>query len=375
MNPEFDEVLLTAYLDDEVTDAERLAVEKQLRTSESSRKLLEELRSVRSLVTQLHQTQPSRSFQSGPWNENALAKESLNVVLNQTRALGMSYQKLATIAALIAVAVCSSLLFFQPNSSSISRSGDIGTAIETEFKAKKTLEQNDQPLPSNATEVAAVSSFDSSGLGRGSVDARRSDPGAFGAASAASTAPRPLSPMAQPGVEFKPEALNSLVQSLLKSLSEISSGKQNDWVVVESFENSDASTESKDKSAGVDQKLSLARTLAMDSNAQYSFRYKNSLEREPVADEKKFQLEPRILENQSRTELYAKETQPLPIQIELQIPRDDWGDASKRLRELGMDVPVELPLVDFIDFTATTKPALRDSAQRFARIRVRIIKN
>ena len=33
MNPEFDEVLLTAYLDNEVTDSERMKVEEQLRAS------------------------------------------------------------------------------------------------------------------------------------------------------------------------------------------------------------------------------------------------------------------------------------------------------------------------------------------------------
>jgi len=359
MNPEFDEVLLTAYLDEEVTDAERTAVEEQLRASESSRKLLEELRSVRSLVMQLHQTQPSRSFQSGPWKEAALANESPKVVLNHSGATwGMSYQKLATIAALIAVAVCSSLLFLQPNGTSISRSGDTGSAKRIELQAKNELEPNDQPLPSNAGEVAAVASFDSSGFERGSVDARRSDPGAFGAASAA---PRPISPMAEPGVESKPEPLNPLVQTLLKSFFEVSSGKQNEWLVLESLGERDESNSFKDKSAEVDQTLSLGRTLAMDSKAQYSFRYKKTIERESVADEKKLQLESRPSENLTRTELDAKEAPPpLPIQIELQISSEDWGDGAKRLRELGIDVPVELPLVDFIDFTATSLPASID---------------
>ena len=301
MNPEFDEVLLTAYLDDEVTDAERTAVEEQLRTSESSRKLLEEFRSVRSLVMQLHQSHPSRSFQSGPWNETALASDLPKVVLNHSRATwGMSYKKLATIAALIAVAVSSSLLFLQPNGTSISRSGDAGSAA------------------------------------------------------------RPISPMAEPVVESKPEPLNPLVQTLLQSF-EVSPGKQNDWVVMESLGDRDAATAIKDKSGGVDQTMSLGRTLAMDSNAKYSFRYRNTLERESVADENKLMLKSRPSENLMRTEMDAKETPPpLPIQIELQISSEDWGDGAKRLRELGIDVPMELPLVDFIDFIATSLPASRD---------------
>ena len=123
MNPEFDEVLLTAYLDNEVTGAEREAVEEQLRTSASSRKLLEELRSVRNLVMQLHQSQPSRSFQSGPWNETAMASESAKVVLNESHATWNSLtRRLASIAALIAIAVCGSLLAIRPNGMSLSRS-------------------------------------------------------------------------------------------------------------------------------------------------------------------------------------------------------------------------------------------------------------
>jgi len=259
---------------------------------------------------------------------------------------------------LIAVAVCSSLLFLQPNGTSISRSGDTGSAKRIELQAKNELEPNDQPLPSNAGEVAAVASFDSSGLERGSVDARRSDPGAFGAASAA---PRPLSPMPELGVESKPEPLNPSVQTLLQSLSKVSSDKQSDWVVMESLGDRDASTAIKDKSVGVDQPNGLWTTLAKDSSAQYSFRYKKTIERESVANKSKSLLESRPSENVMRTEMDAKEAPPpLPILIELQIPREDWGDGAKRLRELGIDVPMELPLVEFMDFTSTSVPASRD---------------
>ena len=115
LNPEFDEVLLTAYLDDEVTDEERALVERQLRNSESSRKLLEELRSVRNLVVQLNRTQPSRSFQQGPWNDNKENQASSKVVLNDHRASwNKSFQRLASLAALIAIAACVSVLMFGP---------------------------------------------------------------------------------------------------------------------------------------------------------------------------------------------------------------------------------------------------------------------
>jgi len=337
MIPEFDEVLLTAYLDEEVTDAERTAVEEQLRISESSRKLLEELRSVRSLVRQLHLTQPSRSFQSGPWNETALASESPQVVLNHSRSLwGMSYQKLATIAALIAVAFISSILFLDPNSTSISRSisrsGDTGPAA--------------RPLASKAEE----SSENSTNMPFGGPPAPR-----------AAGTPSSRRESTSPGVASKPEPLNPSVQTLLQTLSKVSSDNQYNWVVMESLGDGDASNALKDNSGEVDPTVSLGRTRAVDSNARYSYRYKNSIEREPVADKNKSLQENRSAENSARTESDTKETQPpLPILIELQIPREDWGDGAKRLRELGIDVPVELPSVEFMDFTATSAPASRD---------------
>ena len=127
MNPEFDDVLLTAYLDNEVTEVERAQVEEQLRVSESSRTMLEELRSVRNLVVLLHLSQPSRSFQHGPWSETPEAVTAttgmLNdrVVLNNSRpGWNVTYQRLASIAALIAIASCVGVLVFGPNSGSMS---------------------------------------------------------------------------------------------------------------------------------------------------------------------------------------------------------------------------------------------------------------
>ena len=75
----FDETLLTAYLDDELTQEERLVVEQQLSVSESTCQLLEELRSVRTLVQRLHSVQPIRSFENAPWNSKSSGLPTVTV--------------------------------------------------------------------------------------------------------------------------------------------------------------------------------------------------------------------------------------------------------------------------------------------------------
>ena len=154
MNPQFDEVLLTAYLDNEVTDEERASVEEQLQSSEAARKLLEELRFVRNLVSQLHLSQPAGRFQKGPWNEPplteindfSLSMGTPKVVLNETRWYQwMPIRRLASLAALIAVAVCSSVLLWGPNTQSVSLSKNMRpeTASEpTAVPSRSLFEQS-----------------------------------------------------------------------------------------------------------------------------------------------------------------------------------------------------------------------------------------
>jgi hypothetical protein len=108
----FDETLLSAYLDNELSQHERVAVEEQLKSSEEMRKLLDELQSIRSMVQQLHAQTPKRSFEKGPWNESASensgtspqaespAKVSLATVPHST---SWNVQRLASLAALLVI--------------------------------------------------------------------------------------------------------------------------------------------------------------------------------------------------------------------------------------------------------------------------------
>jgi hypothetical protein len=101
----FDETLLTAYLDNELTSSEREAVERQLHSSESTRKLVAELRSIREMIMQVHLSPPSRSFTNGPWNEPQV------VLPLQGSIWARNWQRLASLAAVLAIIVGGSVLF------------------------------------------------------------------------------------------------------------------------------------------------------------------------------------------------------------------------------------------------------------------------
>jgi anti-sigma factor RsiW len=114
-DPQFDESLLSAYLDDELTSQERELVEQKLADSPTLQKLLAELSSVRALVRHLHANSPERSFSRGPWNSAELtdssstidqdtAKTTTTVQLPKTTSESpIQWQRLASLAALLLV--------------------------------------------------------------------------------------------------------------------------------------------------------------------------------------------------------------------------------------------------------------------------------
>jgi hypothetical protein len=107
----FDETLLTAYLDNELTSSEREAVERQLHTSESKRKLLAELRSIREMIAQVHLSPPSRSFTNGPWNESQEVLPLQDSIWMQDSIWTRNWRRLASLAAVLAILVGGSVLF------------------------------------------------------------------------------------------------------------------------------------------------------------------------------------------------------------------------------------------------------------------------
>ena len=344
MNPEFDEVLLTAYLDNEVTEAERAKVEQQLRASESSRMLLEELRSVRTLVAQLHLSQSSRNFQVGPWNETNSSNQASSVVLNDPGSKwNMSYQKLASIAALIAIVVCTSVLFLGPYRNSISHRSTgtnaardekpIDLAIKESVPTdQETVELVIRPgiaspsrtlslplgneglprLEKNAADVSlpmsrgtAGAGFDNPQMGLAVNDSTKG--GLGGGGSNAPLAKRksaesenrmiesPPAPMlvdpANLGLELsKAEAqvqqTEPSAQLFFDSLFAMPSKDRGEWEAVDSKSNRDSYFFQKGQLADVLKRQAGELSPNDESIARLSFRYKNTQEQEKVLNEK-----------------------------------------------------------------------------------------
>lgn len=81
----FDESMLTAYLDDELSSEERKRVEFELSRSESAREMLRDLRSIRELVKQVRYCDSSKLCVNGPWNDSTRnCEESSKVSINNS---------------------------------------------------------------------------------------------------------------------------------------------------------------------------------------------------------------------------------------------------------------------------------------------------
>ena len=293
MNPQFDEVLLTAYLDNEVTDEERASVEKQLQSSEASRKLLEELRSVRNLVAQLHLSQPARRFQRGPWNEPALPEVNdvtrsvgtPRVVLKETRWYQrMPLQRLASLAALFAIAVCASVFLMGPNTKSVSRISESGRT-ETASDATVDPSRSLSPAMSNTGRAAGSKS----------------------------------------GVDGLADDVQPVVENFVKLDSSGMPGSNE--FKKEIFFRYRANT--------IDQHSGIAfAEKAVDNPIKESLGKSSSLGAE-----------------KQRVEA-AEEIEKGSMLVEFQIPIENWELGAQQLRKLGMDLPGKLPEVEYLEFTA-----------------------
>jgi len=327
LSPEFDEVLLTAYLDDEVTDGERALVQEQLRTSESSRKLLEELRSVRNLVVQLHLSQPSRSFQRGPWSDTKETFAESKVILSKVvvkddlYGLSVQFQRLASLAALIAIAVCVSVLMWGPNRVSMS------------FKKN----------PEAIVELAS--------------------PPATAGMLAESNAPTPATPLSNraQAPELPPQFVPSDFSFFESLLQEQADGKS-EWLALDGRSEKASLGVRSESSAELSEKDSEAKSENSQLRARYSFifrgtetdQYKKSSD--GIAKTEKQTLSRDPIELNLESSVMEKEEELNSMVVELQVPVEEWTRGAKRLRQMGIEVPIELPVAQYLDFTATRAP-------------------
>ena len=413
MTPEFDEVLLTAYLDDEVTDAEREKVEARLRTSEASRKLLEELRSVRSLVTQLHLTQSTRSFQQGPWNqsdfvshdESSPENETSKVVLHDARSRWkLPFQRLASIAALIAIALCGRVLFMQPTRNPISYSDDANTIKDSGLKSttelRPTLKREDSGVsrkgltaPTSAGSARSLNESSSRDKSESEVSLSVSqatdrarfrieqsppspisqDPIGLGERKSntqpenrpANLPPSPV--LSSPANDSSSLALQPASGEVQKQSFErlehyffdaLSVNQSDDWKIVNGVEPGKLAEVSLGSIDGnVRREDSLSSKLDEPVTRLY-FRFQNVDELRRSIDDATVDSDKTVSTKESKSAELAKqpaeklkELATSPLMVEFEIPSENWDSGAKRLRQLGIAVPLELPDVEYLEFT------------------------
>ena len=341
MNPQFDEVLLTAYLDNEVTDQERASVEKQLQSSEASRKLLEELRSVRNLVAQLHLSQPVRRFQQGPWNEPTLSEVNEatlsvgtpRVVLKETRWYQrMPLQRLASLAALFAIAVCASVFLMGPNTKSLIRLSETG---RTETASDATV------APSRSlAELSKTDDFrfqKNERLDSASPIDRKSK---LSEVLALDPPPAP-----DPAIARIPLAMSNIGKAA-ESKSGVDGLADDVQPVVEN--------------------VVKLRNSGMPGSSEFKkeifFRYRAK----PIDQQSGIAFAEKAMENPIKESLgkisslgaekqrveAAEGIEKGAMLVEFQIPIENWELGAQQLRKLGMDLPGKLPEVEYLEFTA-----------------------
>lgn len=432
MTPEFDEVLLTAYLDDEVTDAERTAVQEQLQKSEAARKLLEELRSIRNMVTQLHLSQPNRNLQNGEWNAMC---ESAPVTLRaaeSSKQWRLTIQRLASIAAIVAIVACTTVLLLEPYRKGISRANapSVQPSDQSSAKSKERIESAETAPKEAESEISQQSTSDSSDPFR--FDSKASEDLLFRQSEVqlklkkeagkevepvlksergpvrgetplqdASQSPQiALAPGSRNGLGSPPGA--SLSRSASRKYEETEGKLQNerDSMNMLSLEKQKRSEEP------IELDLSLSRffdsyfqegdlqksnMLAVDDFVRTgAFPDENTVNSETLVtnetifrftwnDQKMDQAGKQVAdskEGKSRLpesdasdreiSLFSKEDSKRslslsmkkvtgdrkPLLIEFEIPSEEWGAGANRLRQLGIEVPLELPKAEVLEFVA-----------------------
>ena len=405
MSPQFDDVLLTAYLDDEVTEEERARVVEELRTSEASRKLLKELKSVRDLVVQLHLSPPTRRFEQGPWNatdspeSNAALKpvDDPRVVLNEARwHRKIPFQRLASLAALIAIAICASVLVMRPNTRSLSQSG--GTTTDKSVDGHKSVDA--KSIEKSGSDVQLNVLVDEDQIGqqpkeRGEptnmLQGREEAKKDFAAVlfdeyrmqpqedkTRGGLGRKPQSQVPKPAVEYDSKSRQSGIptdQSAAAPSPAISKPKPSGQKLELGNELAAAADNRADFSLQIVEDIDKLNRSKLQENNEFSkkllYRYEiNKIEqREPqklseknVAPEKDLQLlKSNSMELPKKQSIDDNGIDMKSILVEFQISVEDWELGAKHLRELGMDVPESLPTAEFLEFTAAPR-ALNESS-------------
>ena len=306
MKTPFEDVLLTAYLDNELTELERRTVEEQLVLSEESRNLLAELVSIRDRVKLLHTVKSERSFRAGPWSLSSLTQAEATDRLHPTssvlessgNAWNWTWQQLVSIAALLAIAACSSLLWMRSNESASSIAFDSSAARDkaVEDKPKKAEETNVEITNAVNDELnRLLNTVQQNRYLSQQVPAKKSENSLQ---------------MTLKEAEELPQVLNGFVRAELNP-----------------SEPSEIGTEVSAISAEIPAKV-IYRFLASDQ-------LRSSIASKGASVPEK--------QNRLRSVVNSVVDSVVDSVIEFQIPTERWMEGATRLRQMGLDLPDQPP--------------------------------
>jgi len=312
----FDESLLSAYLDNEVTESERILVESKLASDASVRQLLSELKTIRTWVAQSNRETTNDAKLNGPWGRLAFDEpETLvqNTIVppqqSNTAWMLANFRWIASVAALLLVVVTTVTLWNSMRlDDQISNPTSMGPIV-------MSLDTKNAWAPSDArlfeTPMAAESLQDSV----------KSDPQATSIQNRFSYAQNG-SAVTLPGM-----ALDSQDKSFEQLGKDIALGDV------------------------IGNTLEIGPEFYRQSPSEM-FAFQNDI-RQGIED---FFPIPPSEEKPSSTEVALREIDASPIVIELRIPKQSWTDGAKRLIQLGVPVSIDLPNVDILEYNIVPAP-------------------
>lgn len=332
-NEPFDESLLSAYLDNELSDAERLLVETKLASDESVRKLLNELASIRTWVAETSRETTTVTNWNGPWNASSLDSSGLHAPLPKPVPTPMPHlpqhspwmwtntRWVASLAALIMVLLTTGYLW---NDRGFDRQNRISKSTESHAESSANADAfKEQNAPSD----------------QASARLAPTDPMQQPAAPMAAE-PMLAAASDEPVPVLRQNVTLNLQDKLLKELG-------NDQPL------GDVIQKALDAGLSTNQQSS-AQVTALQSTLQQALQ--DFIPIQPT------QAGSALADSPAKeTEVGADvSTEVGAIVIELLIPKDNWEEGAKRLLELGVPVSKQLPSIELLEYNFVA-PSMKDS--------------
>jgi hypothetical protein len=341
-NEPFDESLLSAYLDNELSDAERLLVETKLASDASVRKLLSELASIRTWVAETSRETTTVTNWNGPWNAANLDSSGLHTSLPKPVPAPMQHLSqhapwmwtnarwVASLAALILVLLTTGYLW---NGRGFDRQNRISKSTESHAESSANADAfKEQKAPS-----------DQASAGLAPTDPMQQP-----------AAPMAAEPMLAAASDEPVQALRQNVTLNLqdKLLKELGNDQALGDVIQKALE---AGLSTNQQSSA---QMTALQATELRSNLQQALQ--DFIPIQPPQAGSALADSP-AKETEVSAEVSAEvSTEVGAIVIELLIPKDNWEEGAKRLLELGVPVSMQLPSAELLEYNFVTT-SMKDS--------------